>query len=827
MANFTDLSNCVWSVGQLAENAYYNSLQQHHFIKFTIIKSNGIVYPGLSYLAIGEKLYLAETWDNFWYPSGWTPSQGKLYGYYEMLYTHLPGGNYILAPDYYKDPVEITSSDYIVFTDNPAEREDNHCFNIYPYYLDSSLPPEYTAGEGCGDTAKSLCELLYEINCEWRSVEYPSDYYSPYNYKIRKGLAALNEPFQYPFNFDLVDPVTKTRYSDYSFISLNQTPVLYTTSEGEEFIYYWQTDYSSGSQNIFKAYKSKYSSVTGLYEPDPSSEFIIQPGYRIIPHTEQRPGFYRIGTMPEYHGFGCPILEDNKFGYYLSEYIGEPVSMTSLAKTVWTITDNNAANLDPGPGCFFIEIDHYLSNNPTKQECLTTELSDSILSSNKLGGSSESATIITTGTTLYIDDGEDVDNLAFTDWLAGHAIKKDRVVIQFSEVDLDTEWKNFTPVSSNSDDCHFSFENYANIRLNIYSGDIYNQSQNKVLAEGLKQWQGQENTLNISYYIGNTSSGLLHELPITSKKIEFNADYKNPIFNNSTRLLYKYLIQLSQSTIESDYTKEKILTVRDEEGDIPITIIYREYDENWRAISCSKSFKFPFVVAPDIIPVENNFKQSKVAGANNGDKILYYWDIPKDNPDNISLAGYCVEVERKVGENNWEKIRGLTFDDSYHDLVAIDGTTGITSYELLLDPDYKNPFEEAVPEGVETTFVSPSRNPGKDCEAYLTNYYRGDYHSFFFTPKGIGLSRGEEFRITIYPYVVYSQYWDENGQLQQSALLANAGTTLEDGKVSKGTVRVYYNNEWKEGQVWVYTGSGWKQAEAVYAYNDGAWKESQ
>jgi hypothetical protein len=407
----------------------------------------------------------------------------------------------------------------------------------------------------------------------------------------------------------------------------------------------------------------------------------------------------------------------------------------------------------------------------------------------------------------FIDDV--YNNSELSSWLESNAVLVEPIKVEGS-IDYDEDW--------NQEDCHWALDRIFTVTYKIYYGDL--TSQSGIVLPG-ETYSDEE----LYYNIG------LDATPIYLSSEEINQSIKSyetvRYKSNYTRRLkiIKYSVKVSDFLDKSNNSSLK--TLINDNGELRV-LFTLSYKNNFNlSTSCQVSKTFILDYPPNEID-KSNFTQSKVTGANNSDKILYYWDIPEDNSNEVSLAGYCVEVERKVGENNWEKIRGLTFDATSRNINAIDGTTGITSYELLLDPDYKNPFEEATPAGVEMTFVSSSRNPGKDCEAYLVNYNTGKHHSFFFTPKGIGLNRGEEFSITIYPYVVHSQYYEDGNVVPQpSAFLTNSGTTLGEGKVSKGTVRVYYNNEWKEGQVWVYTGSGWKQAEAVYAYNDGAWKESQ
>jgi hypothetical protein len=87
---------------------------------------------------------------------------------------------------------------------------------------------------------------------------------------------------------------------------------------------------------------------------------------------------------------------------------------------------------------------------------------------------------------------------------------------------------------------------------------------------------------------------------------------------------------------------------------------------------------------------------------------------------------------------------------------------------------------------------------------------------FYFIPKTLGILPGSSYQIRIYPYSHY-----------EGALISTKGTDSGIIDVPKGIVRVKTANGWVEGQVWVMTESGWKNAEVIYAKTADGWKEAQ
>lgn len=176
-----------------------------------------------------------------------------------------------------------------------------------------------------------------------------------------------------------------------------------------------------------------------------------------------------------------------------------------------------------------------------------------------------------------------------------------------------------------------------------------------------------------------------------------------------------------------------------------------------------------------------------------------------------SVDGYSIELFRKSGKsegpNEFSQIKGITWD-------AADLTNGV--YKLIKDPSYTEPvFSESIDLENDIAFESQHTKS----EVHIENPLKTE---FFFTPKTLGILPGDSYQFRIYPYSHY-----------EGALISTQGTSSAGIDVPKGIVRVKTSSGWVEGQVWVMTESGWRNAEVIYTMVDdgtgtgkGIWKES-
>lgn len=198
-------------------------------------------------------------------------------------------------------------------------------------------------------------------------------------------------------------------------------------------------------------------------------------------------------------------------------------------------------------------------------------------------------------------------------------------------------------------------------------------------------------------------------------------------------------------------------------------------------------------------------------------KFLCSWPKAEDTFENSPVAGYCFELKhRPAGTSSYKNINNLTLaTDENGDYKII--KKAIESSELKIPEALEN--EEPI-----ISYIGE----GASREVYLPGV---DTTSVYFDPQEFGIESKDLFRVTIYPYIVYSSYnnYDDQGKVvsvEPSALLSGSSISSpgEDGKA--GLVRIKTSKGWVEGQVWVKTASGWKEASMVYSKSADGWKET-
>lgn len=188
------------------------------------------------------------------------------------------------------------------------------------------------------------------------------------------------------------------------------------------------------------------------------------------------------------------------------------------------------------------------------------------------------------------------------------------------------------------------------------------------------------------------------------------------------------------------------------------------------------------------------------------DHIVCSWAKPADIENNPSVAGYCIELfVKKKGASAFTQVQGIYLEENSgeYKLIQIAGTREVT------------PVEGA------TLYANTSIN----LEAYLPSI---ENPKFYFRPRDFDIVKDDYFMVRVYPYIVYGCYLDLESQpcLQHGAYLASEGDESDEMKFTLGVVRVKTDQGWKEGQVWVMTASGWKEADSIYVKTDTGWKEA-
>jgi hypothetical protein len=260
----------------------------------------------------------------------------------------------------------------------------------------------------------------------------------------------------------------------------------------------------------------------------------------------------------------------------------------------------------------------------------------------------------------------------------------------------------------------------------------------------------------------------------------------------------------------SDLDQTDIINNRDGEGNLKITAVVKT-NEDIAHETFSKYLELP----PTLAAVKPNSTlpnvQTDYVQTNPGEFVCTWnpatvADCDDNNLHGVdTVDGYCIEILRKpAGSETFSKIYGLTWSDFYLTL-----TGSLQRYKLTKDST--DNYTEYIPTDNPLDFVLKTKSSSS--QVYIENPLKTE---FYFTPKDIGIESGDSYKILIYPYSHY-----------EGALISTEGISSDGIDVPKGIVRVKTANGWVEGQVWVMTESGWKNAEVIYAKTADGWKEAQ
>lgn len=167
-----------------------------------------------------------------------------------------------------------------------------------------------------------------------------------------------------------------------------------------------------------------------------------------------------------------------------------------------------------------------------------------------------------------------------------------------------------------------------------------------------------------------------------------------------------------------------------------------------------------------------------------------------------SVDGYCIEIWHKPkSSETFSKIYGLKWNSSVQSIHE--------AYVIM--QDLEGSTDLIFPDNDITDIILRTRRSSS--QLYIENPLKTE---FYFIPRGLGIEPGDNYKILIYPYSHY-----------EGALISTQGVSSDDIATPKGIVRVKTADGWVEGQVWVMTESGWKNAEVIYAMTEDGWKEAQ
>ena len=340
------------------------------------------------------------------------------------------------------------------------------------------------------------------------------------------------------------------------------------------------------------------------------------------------------------------------------------------------------------------------------------------------------------------------------------------IIVECS-VDFDDEWIQ--------EDCHWDYKRFFIITWKIWSGPL------KDISTGNITGLGQIYSSKLLYYrLDNINYNQAVSPEHYNRQVDENAKWNSQY----TRKLETFTYRLDFSSVADDV----LLAARTSEGWLPISA-FATLDSSSDKLGLITNSDYYLELPPERITNLNIALVSNSLITTDPSELRCSWNKPNiaggynGNSGVDSVDGYCIEFEHKpASAEDFQYLTGLAWVD------------GVDRY-LLKKTDDSN---------IEVYL----ENPAPDADKTPTEFY--------FNPKHLGVKPGDEYQITIYPYSHF-----------EGALLAAEGTEPKNGKVPKGIVRVKVSKDsWAEGQVWVMTDKGWKEAESIYTRTNSGWTEA-
>lgn len=270
------------------------------------------------------------------------------------------------------------------------------------------------------------------------------------------------------------------------------------------------------------------------------------------------------------------------------------------------------------------------------------------------------------------------------------------------------------------------------------------------------------------------------------------------IYNNGNTWIYHLRV--------SDINKIQLANLRDTAGNLKVTALIR-VSGNIAYETFSQYLELPPTLAATKSDSELPNVQTDYVKANPGEFVCTWSPatVVTCGANEITgvdtVDGYSIEVFRQPeGSKEILQIKGLTWD-------TFELACGV--YKLIKDPSY---YEADFTESSDLTKDFSLKSNHTRSEVRIENPLKTE---FFFIPKTLGILPGDSYQIRIYPYSHF-----------EGVLISTKGTASDGIDVPKGIVRVKTASGWVEGQVWVMTESGWKNAEVIYTKTADGWKEA-
>lgn len=329
------------------------------------------------------------------------------------------------------------------------------------------------------------------------------------------------------------------------------------------------------------------------------------------------------------------------------------------------------------------------------------------------------------------------------------------------------------------DDCHWDLDRYFRFTFRVLDSEL--------LTNNIPEF----------YY----RFGDYQEVPTGKPYLEYYSQVPNSylIYNKNNTWIYHLRV--------SSMNKIQLANLRDNAGNLKVTALIR-VGGNIAHETFSQYLELPPTLAVTKSDSELPNIQTDYVKANPGEFVCTWSPatVVTCGANEITgvdtVDGYSIEIFYKPEKaTEYVQLKGITWNPE-------ELAKGI--YKLTKDPSYEEVDFTGSPD-LSKDFSLKSNHTRS--EVRIENPLKTE---FFFIPKDLGILPGSSYQFRIYPYSHY-----------EGALISTKGTASDGIDVPKGIVRVKTANGWVEGQVWVMTESGWKNAEVIYTKTADGWKEAQ
>ena len=356
------------------------------------------------------------------------------------------------------------------------------------------------------------------------------------------------------------------------------------------------------------------------------------------------------------------------------------------------------------------------------------------------------------------------------------------------------------------EDCHWKHNRFFNFTWKVTSGDIVNIINEVVLSgTAIATKLGTTKVISFYYRIGGYKTATTDYKQVTPTLVHDSPALNTEAVLASVAPLYRQTSTYKYTLDFSSFSDAELLSLYKEGC---ITIYVQAAGADGKTYSGYFTLPYDLELAP-------NFSNSAEAIVKRKSSTKFICSWPKaeeaiaagDTTDGTGISGYCVEIQHCLRKGDtFNPVKGITCEtdaDGNYKIVKLQPEVQVTA----LDDEV-------------TSYIV---NKDAGSEVYL---FGEDTTSVYFNPVELGFDSKDFFKFTVYPFIVYDSYYDEEAQqILPGSLLGGQALYSEKNKAG-GIVRVKTADGWVEGRIWVKTSSGWKEATEVYTKTTKGWQES-